>query len=505
MQSHPFPSTDLLAHNVSASGRDFISSLMVALPDWRLTAEAALTHQWISRYLPSAFQSSSSSPMTRVLPATHSINEVFANWNTLSISDSPPPDLTEKLRPERSGNYQPVGGSSNSRLTQREHAATGKSTDPSTKSQVYARHTLQPEYVAPSTHTSRRLAPGSAFATAPPSSYQQFRPNHPPIDTSVRSKVGPGMPPPSRSGKIGPRSLSGPQYNHSMVHPDWVSSVAFSPNGATIASSSGETVSIWDAGTKRQLRKFSAHNNEKVSCVVFSPDGATIATGSENPMVRIWDAGTGKQLQELSGHTSTVKSVAFSPDGATIASGSSDRTIKIWSRAGGMLRELRDRDHDVYISSVAFSPDSTTIASDSMDTSVSIWNVTTGQQLWNVQKFRSGSALGCVAFSPDGAALASISGYDVKIWDVGKGTQVRELRGHMRSVTCVAFSPNGASIASGSLDLSVRIWDASTGVQLRELRGHKDVISSLAFSPNGATIASGSADRTVRIWDVGTR
>ena len=74
----------------------------------------------------------------------------------------------------------------------------------------------------------------------------------------------------------------------------------------------------------------------EVYSVAFSPDGAGIASGSRDETIRLWDAKTGVAIGEpLRGHTRPVESVAFSPDGARIASGSGDTTIQLWDAKTG--------------------------------------------------------------------------------------------------------------------------------------------------------------------------
>jgi hypothetical protein len=71
-----------------------------------------------------------------------------------------------------------------------------------------------------------------------------------------------------------------------------------------------------------------------VRSVAFSPDGRTLASGSDDHTVRLWDLATQRQIGDpLSGHIDQVHSVAFSPDGKTLASGSRDSTMRIWNVA----------------------------------------------------------------------------------------------------------------------------------------------------------------------------
>ncbi|HJY79653.1 MAG TPA: hypothetical protein VKK81_01010, partial [Candidatus Binatia bacterium] len=74
-----------------------------------------------------------------------------------------------------------------------------------------------------------------------------------------------------------------------------------------------------------------------VQSVAFSPDGKTLASGGcgdsscEEDKILLWDVASRQPLSPpLTGHTHRVYSVAFSPDGKTLASGSNDKTIILW-------------------------------------------------------------------------------------------------------------------------------------------------------------------------------
>ena len=249
------------------------------------------------------------------------------------------------------------------------------------------------------------------------------------------------------------------------------------------------------------LRTLEGHQ-DAVKSVAFDPQGGTLASGSEDNTVKLWEARSGKLLRTLEGHQNTVWSVAFDPQGGTLASGSEDNTVKLWeARSGKLLRTLEGHQDAVF--SVAFDPQGGTLASGSGDNTVKLWEARSGKLLRTLEGHQD--SVWSVAFDPQGGTLASGSGDNtVKLWEARSGKLLRTLEGHQDWVWSVAFDPQGGTLASGSGDNTVKLWEARSGKLLRTLEGHTARVDIVAFSPDGRLLASKSGDHTIRLWSCET-
>ena len=314
-------------------------------------------------------------------------------------------------------------------------------------------------------------------------------------------------------------------------------SIAFSPDGKTIATGGSEYVQLWDAVSGEPTASFQTESGDIViEKLAFSPDGKTIATG-ETADIRLWDVATATHKATLQGHTNSVLSLSFSPDGSTLASGSMDYTIRLWdtttathkatltdpyapqsiafSPDGSTIAQVRYRDvllwdvpsgevrrtltgHTSWIKALAFSPDGKTIATGSGE--IRLWDVVSGKQKKSFGNHME--PVTNVAFSPDGSTLAGCEANRIHLRDGRSGAHKILIRGHTDDVTSIAFSPDGSTLASSSWDATVRVWDVVSGAQKAIFLGHDWSVNSVAFSPDGKTLVSGGQDKTVRLWDV---
>jgi WD40 repeat protein len=68
-----------------------------------------------------------------------------------------------------------------------------------------------------------------------------------------------------------------------------------------------------------------------VNSVAFSPDGTTLAAVDSEGTLRLWCTALGEQINEAPAHRGSSSRVVFSPDGRRLATvGGDDLIVKIW-------------------------------------------------------------------------------------------------------------------------------------------------------------------------------
>ncbi len=280
--------------------------------------------------------------------------------------------------------------------------------------------------------------------------------------------------------------------------------VAISPDGLQLAFFGGDnTVKIMDINSGQTLLTLPESDNQ-VRGLAFKPDGRRLATAGADNRVHVWDLVTGKELLALVGPTAPVDRVIYSPDGARLATIDRSGEARLWDAASGQtLFTLKVFDENrIQLSNsigIAFSPNGSSLAT-AGGNFIKIWDTQTGQATL-VLPLNDDKLAYAVAFSPDGKRLVvSFRGGSVNVLDTATGQKLFELTGHTGSVRHIAYSLDGTRIATASVDGTTRLWDAATGVEQLALTGHTGQVTGLAFSSDGARLATGSRDGTVRVY-----
>src|SRR5215216_244714 len=116
-----------------------------------------------------------------------------------------------------------------------------------------------------------------------------------------------------------------------------------------------------------------------------------------------------------------------------------------------------------------------------------------------LRTLRANSAIGRIAWSPDGKVLATpLTGGTICLWDVQNGECVRTSREHKDAVYCVAFDPKGGLMASGSRDHTIKLWDLESGNVVRSFEGIRgEWFTSVAFHPTENVLACATPSESV--------
>ncbi len=247
-----------------------------------------------------------------------------------------------------------------------------------------------------------------------------------------------------------------------VAHLDLVQSLAFSPDGRTLASGGYRNVKLWQRDDLSATAKLEGVAGPKSSAV--SSDGKWAAIGQENGEIKLFALPDGALKQTLKGHSAAVSGLAFSADDKQLVSGSQDKTIRVWDVAAGKQAGVAI-ETPAPINAVAWALEGKQIATGHADSKIRTWALPTEKEAEEPVK------------------------------------PIKELSGHSQPVTSlVAFPADGSKLLSGSLDATLRQWNATSGAAERTM-SHGGPVMDVAVNPDASRFASVSTSNNLKLWN----
>jgi WD40 repeat protein len=282
--------------------------------------------------------------------------------------------------------------------------------------------------------------------------------------------------------------------------------VAYSSTG-TIATAAEDSISIWDATTLRRTGP-PVRMESQVSSLAFDPSGAVLASASIDNRLALWETATGAPIAEVDSKGLTA-GLAFTPDRKTLVTASFEGSIMQWDVDSLQPSAAAIEEGGPAIVSLALSPDGGRVATGHLGGDVIVWDLRARSKVFAIDVDEVFAR--ALAFSPDGRLLAA-AGDDgvVTLLDARTGGSTGVLlRGTGERVNSLDFSPDGRALASASTDGTVSLWDAASWKQIGAGLPVALSLSSPAFfgpvarfGPDGATLVAVVDSGQASLWRV---
>ena len=271
--------------------------------------------------------------------------------------------------------------------------------------------------------------------------------------------------------------------------------------GATVGNGKfGSLIYLINIENNQVERTMPGHKDNIVH-LAFSHDGATLASASRDGTARLYDPKTGQALRVLKGHTQPLRKLAFSHDDKYLATTDVDRSVRIWSVADGeTVAVLKDFPKDVI--TVAWHPKEHLLATSSR-TAIQIWK-TDGTRIKNA-RLDPADVIQVVsmAFSPDGNELlyggVSYSGR-VGMFNL-KDDKIRvAFTKHTNTVLDARFSPDAKlAITTGGDNHETYVWKPADGTVVQKLQGASQSVWSVGWRLDGKAFGWGHTNGGPRL------
>jgi RNA polymerase sigma factor (sigma-70 family) len=276
-------------------------------------------------------------------------------------------------------------------------------------------------------------------------------------------------------------------------------------------------VVVWDTATGKQLHVLPMV--DRIWTGTFSPDGNLLAIGTFSKDVIVFNTATGMEQLRINCYRDW-RSLTFNPDCKTLAGGDQMGCITVADvTTGRVLAPTSEPPSQLYL--LHFLDGGKALRA-FCGNGFYWWNVRTGQAVRHLpQKPEWDRNYRSQSISPDGKQMTAqtfhldedgkVTKSDLLLVDVATGNTLRKLTGHSAIIVNAAFSPDGAKVISlGGWDPRAIVWDVATGKQLREFEIPVRYALGMTLSPDGRWLATftsqveKSGDRDVWLWEVET-
>ncbi len=266
-------------------------------------------------------------------------------------------------------------------------------------------------------------------------------------------------------------------------HSGWVSFIAVSPDGKTVASDGADPdgrragLTYWSFPEGRFLRSVPGYPR------AISPDWHLLAVEG-----RVVDLSSGATVFESEVLASGFRAAVFTPDSQRLAvtrehvvgQPPDEHIVILEARSGVRVRSFGHHHADA----LAASPDGSMLASGHWD-GVTLWRIESGERIARLRGF--GRYVTAIGFSRNGRFLAAGSDTgELQIWSVADRRRVHSTKIALGTVSSLAFSPDSRRVAAGTYhDGLLTIVDVRTGRVLRQTKASEFGCGSVAFSEDG--------------------